>query len=108
MLKERIVEQYGPIRYTIGNGCSGGAIQQYMLTSMYPGLLDGIQPACSFVASHEHGTGLSEFLPRSWDHPGCQSWDHLRVVRRGRGCRPLPISSCPATWRHRVRSGRYV
>jgi hypothetical protein len=48
MLKERIVEQYGAIRYTIGNGCSGGAIQQYMLTSMYPGLLDGIQPNCSF------------------------------------------------------------
>jgi len=48
MLKERIVEQYGAIRYTIGNGCSGGAIQQNMLTSMYPGLLDGIQPNCSF------------------------------------------------------------
>jgi hypothetical protein len=48
MLKERIVEQYGAIRYTIGNGCSGGAIQQHMLTSMYPGLLDGIQPNCSF------------------------------------------------------------
>lgn len=48
MLKERIIEQYGAIRYTIGNGCSGGAIQQHMLTSMYPGLLDGIQPNCSF------------------------------------------------------------
>jgi hypothetical protein len=61
------------------------------------------------VARHEYGTGLSGFLPRSWDHPGCQSWDHLRVVRRGSGCRPLPISSCPATWRHRVafREGNY-
>jgi hypothetical protein len=48
MLKERIVEQYGAIRYTIGNGCSGGAIQQHLLVSMYPGLLDGIQPNCSF------------------------------------------------------------
>ena len=28
------------------------------------------------VASHEHGTALSEFLPKSWDHLACQSWDH--------------------------------
>ena len=48
MLKERIIERYGAIRYTIGNGCSGGAIQQNLLVSMYPGLLDGIQPNCSF------------------------------------------------------------
>lgn len=48
MLKERIVEQYGPIRYTLSNGCSGGGIQQHMLPAMYPGLLDGIQPTCSF------------------------------------------------------------
>ena len=27
MVKEHIAEQYGPIRYTIGNGCSGGSIQ---------------------------------------------------------------------------------
>lgn len=56
MLKERIIEQYGAIRYTIGNGCSGGAIQQNLLVSMYPGLLDGIQPNCSF--SDMFTTGL--------------------------------------------------
>jgi len=28
------------------------------------------------VACHEHGTALSGFLPASWDHLGCQSWDH--------------------------------
>jgi hypothetical protein len=48
MLKERIVEQYGPVRYTMSNGCSGGGIAQYMIPAMYPGLLDGIQPTCSF------------------------------------------------------------
>ena len=56
MLKERIIEQYGAIRFTIGNGCSGGAIQQNLLVSMYPGLLDGIQPNCSF--SDMFTTGL--------------------------------------------------
>src|SRR4051794_222825 len=49
MLKEHIIESFGPIRYTIGNGCSGGGLQQYMVASMYPGLLDGIQPDCSFA-----------------------------------------------------------
>jgi len=48
MLKEHIRKTYGLIRYTIGNGCSGGSLQQYMIAAMYPGLLDGIQPNCSF------------------------------------------------------------
>ena len=47
MLKEHVVERYGPIRYTIGEGCSGGSYQQ-MVAAMYPGLLDGLQPNCSF------------------------------------------------------------
>ena len=49
MVKEHITEQYGPIRYTIGNGCSGGSIQQHTIASSYPGLLDGIQPNCSYM-----------------------------------------------------------
>jgi hypothetical protein len=48
MLKERITEQYGEIRYTIGDGCSGGSIMQQSIASAYPGLLNGIQPQCSF------------------------------------------------------------
>lgn len=28
------------------------------------------------VACHEHGTALSGFLPRLWDHLFRQSWDH--------------------------------
>ena len=48
MLKEHIVETYGGIRYTIGQGCSGGSYQ-YMIAAMYPGLLNGIQPNCSYT-----------------------------------------------------------
>ena len=48
MAKERIVEQYGPIRYTIGSGCSGGSIYQQQAANDYPGIFDGILPACSF------------------------------------------------------------
>ena len=48
MLKEHIRDTYGSIRYTIGEGCSGGSIQQQQLAADYPGLLDGIMPNCSF------------------------------------------------------------
>ena len=49
MTKELIIEKYGQIRYTIGDGCSGGSIMQQSIASAYPGLLDGIQPQCSFA-----------------------------------------------------------
>ena len=35
MLKEHIIESYGPIRYTIGQGCSGGSYQ-YMVARHVP------------------------------------------------------------------------
>jgi hypothetical protein len=35
-----------------------------------------LRTASEPVACHEHGTALSGFLPASWDHLGCQSWDH--------------------------------
>jgi hypothetical protein len=49
MVKERITEQYGEIRYTIGNGCSGGAEGQNSLAENFPGILDGIRPECTFA-----------------------------------------------------------
>src|SRR3954447_4142261 len=51
MLKEHIAETYGAIQYTMGTGCSGGSIQQQVIAADYPGLLDGIQPNCSFQDS---------------------------------------------------------
>jgi hypothetical protein len=45
MLKEHITERYGEIRYTMSDGDSGGAHQQHLHVSNYPGLLQGILPA---------------------------------------------------------------
>jgi hypothetical protein len=42
MVKEHFVEAYGPIRYTIGTGGSGGALAQYQIANAYPGLYQGI------------------------------------------------------------------
>ena len=113
MLKERIIERYGAIRYTIGNGCSGGAIQQNLLVSMYPGLLDGIQPNCSF--SDMFTTGLDVLdchlllnyfdntSPSMWtnetqraavdghkDSSDCEAWD----VLFGGAFDPTKASNC--------------
>ncbi len=49
MLKEHVIETFGEVpKWTAGFGGSGGAIQQYLIAQLYPGLLDGIQPIVSF------------------------------------------------------------
>jgi hypothetical protein len=55
MLKEHIVDRYGEIRYTTAEGCSGGSIGQHMVANMYPGLLQGIQPNCSYMDNWSTG-----------------------------------------------------
>lgn len=49
MVKERISETLGEIRYTIGQGGSGGAEAQHSIAENYPGLLDGIRPTATFA-----------------------------------------------------------
>ena len=56
MVKERFIEAFGVPRYTMGFGCSGGAIQQYMIADNFPGLLDGLVPQCSFPDVYATGT----------------------------------------------------
>lgn len=52
MLKEHVIETFGEVpKWTAGFGGSGGAIQQYLIAQLYPGLLDGIQPIVSFPES---------------------------------------------------------
>jgi hypothetical protein len=48
MLKEHFIKTYGQPKWTLGKGGSGGAIQQYEITQIMPGLLDGLQPSISF------------------------------------------------------------
>jgi len=106
MMKEHIVDTYGEILYTVGNGCSGGSIQQNTAASIFPGLLDGIQPSCDYPDSITTGlevidcvllvnfyagpewTALTGGLTQAQinakktainghlDHRGCQSWNN--------------------------------
>ncbi len=51
MMKEHISDTLGPIRFTIGSGCSGGSINSNMAGSIQPGLLDGITTTCTYPDS---------------------------------------------------------
>ena len=48
MTKEIVVERYGPLQYTIGNGGSAATMQQHLLAENYPGLLDGLTTSQAF------------------------------------------------------------
>jgi Tannase-like family of unknown function (DUF6351) len=106
MMKEHVADAYGEVTYTLGNGCSGGSIQQNTAASIYPGLLDGIQPSCDYPDSITTGlevgdcvllvnfyagpewaalmTGLTQAqinakktaINGQLDHLGCQSWNN--------------------------------
>ncbi len=48
MVKERFIERYGPVEYTIGTGGSGGSYQSHQTADNYPGVFDGIIVRSSF------------------------------------------------------------
>lgn len=60
MLRERIVDEYGPIQFTIGTGCSGGSIFQVQIANAYPGTFNATTPECSFPDSW--GANVEETL----------------------------------------------
>jgi hypothetical protein len=76
MLKELFIKRHGVPRWTVGNGGSGGAIQQLVITQMYPGLLDGLQPALSFPDSTLH-TADCGLLQRYWRGAG-KDWSQAK------------------------------
>lgn len=51
MLKERLIESYGEVRYAIGQGGSGGAIAQQWVANAYPGIYNGLILSASFPDS---------------------------------------------------------
>jgi hypothetical protein len=82
MTKEHVVETYGEIRYTMGEGCSGGAIQQHNIAATYPGLLDGIMPACTYPDVYT--TGMEVLDCKLLNHYFDQVSPHLWTVAQQR------------------------
>lgn len=61
MAKERVIEQYGTLRYTIGTGCSGGSLAEQWVANAYPGIYQGILPTCSFPDAWSVATQFADY-----------------------------------------------
>src|SRR3546814_14459567 len=48
MTRERFIEAFAEPAHVVGEGGSGGAIQQYLIAQGYPGLLDAVVAAVPF------------------------------------------------------------
>src|SRR5688572_26064154 len=79
MIKEYIIERYGVPRFFIGSGGSGGAIQQLVITQMYPGLLDGLMPSLTFPDSSLH-TIDSILLTNLWPRLDKSVWTQEKIT----------------------------
>lgn len=77
MLKEHFIKTYGVPKWTVGFGGSGGAIQQLLITEMYPGLLDGLQPSLSFPDSSMQ-TADSGLLQIFWSKADPAVWTEAK------------------------------
>jgi hypothetical protein len=71
MTKERVIEQFGPLRYTIGSGCSGGSLVQQQVANAFPGFYQGITPQCSFTDAWSSAMQYVDFvgLRNYFEHP---------------------------------------
>src|SRR3954449_5533338 len=101
MTKERVVEQYGELRYTIGSGCSGGSLVQQQLANAYPGLYQGITPACSFTDAWSSAMQYVDYEilrryfenPSKWDPGVAWSPDKIQAVEG----HPNPVNAVTFT-----------
>jgi hypothetical protein len=60
MVKQHFIETYGLPALTIGDGGSGGSIQQLQVAQNYPGLLDGLSPELPFPDAISIAAGVSD------------------------------------------------
>lgn len=61
MAKERLVERYGTLRYTIGTGCSGGSVAQHTVANAYPGIYQGLITTCSYPDVMSPGAQFADY-----------------------------------------------
>jgi hypothetical protein len=75
MTKEHLIDTYGSVRYTIGSGCSGGSLVQQQVANAYPGIYQGITPACSFTDAWSSAMQYVDYqgLRRYFENPA--GWD---------------------------------
>jgi len=82
MVKERFIENFGPVAFTIGYGCSGGSEAAHPISDEYPGLLNGLVVGCSFpevtAAMVLNITDADLFL-HYLQHNGALTWSDAQI-----------------------------
>ena len=86
LLKEHFVKGYGPIRYTIAMGNSGGSLTSYSLANAYPGLFDGLVVGYSFpdpgssLVETEDCSLLTNYFSKGSDWPNDVRWTRPQML----------------------------
>ena len=84
MTKEYTIDHYGPVRWTIGSGCSGGSLAQQQVANAYPGVYQGITPQCSFPDAWSSAMQYEEYFFGLQYLEDPSRWDPGRRLRPGR------------------------
>ncbi|NYE18313.1 DUF6351 family protein [Microbacterium immunditiarum] len=76
MVKEHVIEQLGPVMYTIGSGGSAGTMQQLLLSNNYPGILDGVLGEIGYPDERSTTIGGHDCrgLQNYWASPAGAGW----------------------------------
>ena len=95
MMKEHVGDAYGPIRFTIGSGCSGGSINSNMNASINPGLLDGVITSCTYPDSETTSIEVGDctLLVEAYQKPGLLGlWSTLGLTQAQINARKAAIN----------------
>lgn len=82
MVKEHVVQQLGPVTYTVGSGGSAGTMQQLLLSNNYPGILDGVLGEIGYPDERSTTIGGHDCrgLLNYWSSPAGAGWTNDQKV----------------------------
>jgi hypothetical protein len=96
--KEHLVDEFGPISYTIGTGCSGGSLSQQWVANAYPGIYQGLIVQCSFPDAGSTGQQIIDYSALTNYFSSASGWTPLQETEvMGTGTADLANASVSAS-----------
>ncbi|TDN91225.1 DUF6351 family protein [Microbacterium sp. BK668] len=82
MVREHVIEQLGPVTYTVGSGGSAGTMQQLLLSNNYPGILDGVLGEIGYPDERSTTIGGHDCrgLLNYWNSPAGAGWTDAQKI----------------------------
>lgn len=82
MVKEHLIEQLGPVEYTVGSGGSAGTMQQLLLANNYPGIIDGVLGEIGYPDERSTTVGGHDCrgLLNYWNSPAGAGWTNAQKM----------------------------